>query len=60
VDENFLAFKNLEDSVTEDVKRIRQHPLVARNIPIYGYIYDVRSGKLIEVVTATETGKVIS
>lgn len=56
----FLTFKNLEASVTEDVKRIRQHPLVAGHIPIYGYVYDVRSGKLIEVADATHAGEVLN
>lgn len=56
----FLSFKNLEASVTEDVSRIRNHPLVAGNIPIYGYVYDVRSGKLIEVPDATHAGEVLN
>jgi len=30
--------------------------LVPRSIPIYGYIYDVKSGKLIEVEEATRAG----
>jgi carbonic anhydrase len=55
---NFLAFDNLEKSVVDDVSRVRSHPLVPGNIPIYGYIYDVKSGKLIEVPEATEIGKV--
>jgi len=50
------TFTNLEQSVVDDVHRIRSHPLVAKNIPIYGYIYDVRSGKLIEVPAATKAG----
>jgi carbonic anhydrase len=56
---NFLTFKNLKESVTEDVGRIKKHPLVAKNIPVYGYIYDVKSGLLIEVPDATEAGKAI-
>ena len=55
----FLTFKNLENSVTEDVTRIRKHPLVNPLIPIYGYVYDVKSGSLIEVPEATEAGKVL-
>ena len=54
----FLTFKNLENSVTEDVKRIRKHPLVNPLIPIYGFVYDVKSGSLIEVPEATEAGKI--
>lgn len=33
-----------------------RHPHVSPTIPIYGYIYDVRSGKLIEVPKANEAG----
>jgi carbonic anhydrase len=40
-----------------DVRRIRNHPLVPREIPIYGYIYDVKTGRLVEVAEATEVGK---
>ena len=40
-----------------NVQRIRNHPLVPRDIPIYGYIYDVRSGKLTEVPAATAAGR---
>ena len=54
---NWLTIKTQEESVTEDVKRIRNHPLVPKDIPIYGYIYDVRSGRLIEVPDAIQAGK---
>lgn len=54
---NFLPFKNLEQSVVDDVRTIRNHPLVSKHIPIYGYIYDVKTGQLIEVPEATEIGK---
>lgn len=47
-----------EKSVTEDVQRIRQHPLVPDYIPIYGYVYDVKTGRLIEVAEATAAGAV--
>lgn len=53
---NFLTITDQEESVLEDVRRIREHPLVPRTIPIYGYIYDVRSGRLVEVVEATKAG----
>jgi carbonic anhydrase len=51
------TISNLEQSVVEDVQRIRSHPLVPQSIPIYGYIYDVKSGRLIEVPGATAAGK---
>jgi carbonic anhydrase len=54
---NFLPFGNLEKSVTDDVRRVREYPLVPKNIPIYGYVYDVKTGRLIEVKEATKIGK---
>ena len=47
---DFLPFSDLAASVKEDVDRIRQHPLVPDDIPVSGYIYDVKTGKLQEVV----------
>lgn len=55
---DWLTIKEQESSVLEDVTRIKNHPLVPANIPIYGYIYDCKSGCLIEVPAATEAGKV--
>jgi carbonic anhydrase len=54
---DWLTIKDQEASVTEDVARIRNHPLVPGRIPIHGFIYDVRTGRLNEVVTATEAGR---
>ena len=54
---SFLTISNLEQSVVDDVQRIRSHPLVPRDIPIYGYIYDVKSGRLLEVADATRVGQ---
>jgi carbonic anhydrase len=54
---NWLTFSDNAKSVVEDVIRIRNHPLVPDDIPIYGYIYDVKSGKLVEVQEATTAGK---
>jgi carbonic anhydrase len=56
---NWLTIKNQEQSVTEDVKRIRNHILVPKNIPIYGFIYDVRNGKLVEVPEAMAAGRAL-
>jgi carbonic anhydrase len=54
---NWLTFSDNAKSVFEDVMRIRHHPLVPNDIPIYGYIYDVKSGRLVEVPEATTAGK---
>ncbi len=55
---DWLTISDQAESVLEDVVRIKSHPLVPVNIPVYGYIYDVKSGQLIEVPAATEAGKV--
>jgi carbonic anhydrase len=53
----WLTIKDQAQSVVADVTRIRTSPLVPKSIPIYGYIYDVRSGKLVEVPEATAAGR---
>lgn len=54
---DWLTISDNAQSVAEDVQRIRNHPLVPRRIPIYGYIYDVKSGRLVEVPDATKAGQ---
>lgn len=56
---DWLTFTDLARSVVDDVQRIRDHPLVPRTIPIYGYIYDVRTGRLVEVPEATTIGRAV-
>lgn len=46
---NWLTIPNLEKSVIDDIKQIRNHPLVSNSIKIYGFIFDVKNGRLIEV-----------
>ena len=47
---NWLTIPDREESIKEDVNRLRNHPLVSKDIRISGYIFDVKTGKLIEVV----------
>ena len=54
---DWLTIKDPQQSVATDVERIRNHPLVPGDIAIYGYIYDVKTGALVEVPHATEIGK---
>ena len=57
---NYIDWLTISDnakSVIEDVARIRNHPLVPGDIPIYGYIYHVKTGKLEEVPAATVVGQ---
>lgn len=54
---DWLTISEQAQSVTEDVARIKAHPLVPSRIPVYGYIYDVRTGRLVEVPSATAAGQ---
>jgi len=54
---NWLTIKDQQESVLEDVLRIKNHALVPSDIPVYGYIYECSTGRLIEVPAATEAGK---
>ena len=56
-DIDWLTIEDQEGSVVDDVRRIRNHPLVPSSIPIHGYLYDVRTGRLIEVEEAAVVGK---
>ncbi len=56
-----LLSKSLETATVDasgwhDVARIKNHPLVPASIPVYGYIYDVKTGRLLEVADATRIG----
>jgi carbonic anhydrase len=53
----WLTIRDQPKSVTADVQRIRNHPLVPKEIPMYGYLYDVKTGTLVEVPEATEAGR---
>ena len=45
-DIDFLPFKNLEQSVRDDVATINNSPLLLKDIEVSGFIYDVNTGKL--------------
>ncbi|MFN8589961.1 MAG: carbonic anhydrase [Thermomicrobiales bacterium] len=47
---DFLPFSDLEQSVREDVELIRESPLTPVGLAVRGFIYDVRTGRLQEVV----------
>ena len=56
---DWLTMKDNAASLIADVGRIRNHPLIPKSIPVYGYIYDVRTGKLAEVPDAMTMGKAV-
>lgn len=53
---DWLTIADQATSVLEDVTRIKAHALVPASIPVFGYIYDVANGRLVEVPAATAAG----
>jgi len=51
-DREFLAFSDLDRSVREDVETIRKLRTLPEGVSVSGFVYDVRSGALREVVPA--------
>ncbi|MDT4954659.1 MAG: carbonic anhydrase [Acidobacteriota bacterium] len=45
----FHAFSDLEKNVRQQIKKVRSHPWVSKEITVRGFIYDVETGKLHEV-----------
>ncbi len=45
---HFYAFDDLEANLREQVKKVKSHPWIPKNIPVRGFIYDVKTGKLRE------------
>jgi carbonic anhydrase len=46
---DFLPFKDLEQSVRDDVATIKNSPLIPESVEVSGFIYDVKSGRLLPV-----------
>ncbi|MGZ8397647.1 MAG: beta-class carbonic anhydrase [Gemmatimonadales bacterium] len=51
---DFLPFSDVKESVREDVEFLQASPLIPNDVPIRGFVYDVRTGRLNEVATHAE------
>ena len=45
----FHAFDDLEENVRQQIRRVKSHPWIPKHIPVRGFVYDVKTGKLTEV-----------
>ncbi len=52
----FHAFSDLEENVRQQIARARSHPWIPEGIPIRGFVYDVKTGKLKEVAAKRAAG----
>lgn len=57
---DWLTISDQAQAVIDDVERIKSHPLVPARIPVHGYLYDVATGRLVEVPGAAEAGRAAS
>ncbi len=46
---HFYAFDDLEANVRQQVQRVKAHPWIPKHIPVRGFVYDVKTGRLTEV-----------
>jgi carbonic anhydrase len=47
---HFHSFADLEGNVRQQLRRVHSHPWIPRHIPVRGFVYDVKTGKLQEVL----------
>ncbi len=52
---HFLTFTDLESNVRRQIGRVRSHPWIPKHIPVRGFIYDVKPGRLHEVRPSAKT-----
>ena len=45
----WLTFKDLEESVREDVKIVKDSPLIHPAAQVHGFVYDCKNGGLVAV-----------
>lgn len=49
-DHDSLAISNFEDSINHDIQLLRASPAVPKDVKLYGFFYEINSGKLTEIV----------
>jgi carbonic anhydrase len=48
----FFAFKDPVQNTREQIKQVRSHPWIAKEIPVRGFVFDMETGLLSEVAAA--------
>ena len=48
---HFHAFSDLEEDVRQQIQKLKSHPWIPEHIPVRGFIFDVKTGRLHEVST---------
>jgi len=50
---HFHAFSDLDENVRHQIQKVTSHPWIPKQIPVRGFIYDVKTGRVREVTTAS-------
>ena len=50
----FFSYKDPEQNTREQMKRVRSHPWIAKEVPVRGFIFDVATGLITEVEQETK------
>ncbi|MET0232548.1 MAG: hypothetical protein ABW186_16575, partial [Rhodanobacteraceae bacterium] len=45
----FFAYKDPAQNAREQIRRVRAHPWIAKDIPVRGFVFDMETGLLGEV-----------
>jgi carbonic anhydrase len=54
----FFSYKDPEQNTREQIKRVRSHPWIAKDVPVRGFIFDVETGLISEVFPAAQRAAV--
>ena len=53
----FFAFKDPEQHTKEQLKMVRSHPWIAKDVPVRGFVFDVDTGRLREVMAYSKAAE---
>jgi carbonic anhydrase len=45
----FFSYKDPEQNTREQIKKVRSHPWIAKDVPVRGFVFDMDTGLLSEV-----------
>ena len=51
----FYSFADVEGNTREQIQKVRSHPWISPDVPVKGFIFDVSTGRLREVLPDRET-----
>ena len=51
----FYSFTDAEANTKEQIQKARSHPWISQEVPVRGFVYDVKTGRLSEVFADGET-----